>query len=162
MRIDDRLIHGQVAFAWVNTLKTNLILVANDKYATNKMLKMTLNIGKPAGIDMLVKTLNDTVEFLKSEVASKKNIFLVVESTHDALALVSEIENLGLDLPFDVCIGGIRPTSNSESKLVAVQVYLTREDISSLDKIEGFGRYIFAQDVPSNKSVTYKSIRRNY
>src|SRR5699024_5978827 len=129
MRIDDRLIHGQVAFVWVSTLKSNLIVVANDKYANNKILQTTLKLGKPSGIDMIVRTLEDTINFLKTEVAQKKNIFLIVESTHDALQLVSEIEYKQLDLPFDVCIGGVRPATELESKLVATQVYLTQEDI---------------------------------
>ena len=36
-RIDNRLIHGQVATQWNGTLGTNLILVANDEVAGNKM-----------------------------------------------------------------------------------------------------------------------------
>lgn len=31
MRIDDRLIHGQVAFGWSTSLGINVILVVNDE-----------------------------------------------------------------------------------------------------------------------------------
>lgn len=31
MRIDDRLIHGQVAYGWATSLGINVILVANDE-----------------------------------------------------------------------------------------------------------------------------------
>lgn len=162
MRIDDRLIHGQVAFVWVSTLKSNLIVVANDKYANNKMLQTTLKLGKPSGIDMIVRTLEDTIKFLKTEVAQKKNIFLVVESTQDALKLVSKIEENQLNLPFDICIGGVRPSNESESKLVATQVYLTKEDIKNLDAMKKIGRSIFAQGVPSNKKVSFDNIKKKY
>ena len=36
-RIDNRLVHGQVATQWNSTLGSNLILVANDDVATNTM-----------------------------------------------------------------------------------------------------------------------------
>ena len=36
-RIDNRLVHGQVATQWNSTLGSNLILVANDDVSTNTM-----------------------------------------------------------------------------------------------------------------------------
>lgn len=50
LRIDDRLIHGQVAVYWVNATGADTIVIANDKHATNAMLKMSLTVGKPAGL----------------------------------------------------------------------------------------------------------------
>ena len=50
LRIDDRLIHGQVAVYWINATGADTIVIANDKHATNAMLKMSLTVGKPAGV----------------------------------------------------------------------------------------------------------------
>ena len=36
-RIDNRLVHGQVATQWCGTIGANLILVANDEVAGNKL-----------------------------------------------------------------------------------------------------------------------------
>ena len=52
IRIDDRLVHGQVATYYVNMTGADTILVANDKYATNAMLKNTLKIAKPVNCKM--------------------------------------------------------------------------------------------------------------
>ena len=49
LRIDDRLIHGQVAVYWINATGADTIVIANDKHAPNAMLKMSLTVGKPAG-----------------------------------------------------------------------------------------------------------------
>ena len=35
VRIDDRLIHGQVATMWSSSVGANLLLVANDEVCTN-------------------------------------------------------------------------------------------------------------------------------
>lgn len=162
LRIDDRLIHGQVAFAWVNVLKTNLIVVANDRYAENAMLKMALNIGKPSGIDMKVMTLDDSIDFLETDIALKRNIFLVVETTQDARYLVEKMRGKGMPLNFSVNIGGIRPVENEKSKLIFTQVYLSDKDIENLNAINGLNMKIFAQDVPSNNQLNYKDVLTNY
>ena len=48
-RIDNRLIHGQVATQWCGSVGANLLLVANDAVAENKMrqglLKMDIRFG---------------------------------------------------------------------------------------------------------------------
>lgn len=159
LRVDDRLIHGQVAFSWINVLKANLILVANDEYANNSMLKMSLNIGKPPGIKMRVSTIVDAVEILNSEAANKYRIFLVVKSTADALAVINNLEVLD---GFDVNLGGVRSTDEKASKLVAPLVYLTENDIDNLEKISEKGLRIYAQDVPANREVSYKQIKKTF
>lgn len=54
MRVDDRLLHGQVAFSWLSVIGAKAIVIANDQYASNPMLKMSLTIGKPPGVELLV------------------------------------------------------------------------------------------------------------
>lgn len=43
-RIDNRLIHGQVATQWNGSLGANLILVANDAISEDTMRQQLLNI----------------------------------------------------------------------------------------------------------------------
>ena len=49
-RIDNRLIHGQVATQWTSTIGANLILVANDEVAGNKMRQNLMNMAAPQGL----------------------------------------------------------------------------------------------------------------
>ena len=49
-RIDNRLVHGQVATQWNSTLGSNLILVANDDVATNTMRQNLMKMAAPAGV----------------------------------------------------------------------------------------------------------------
>ena len=46
VRIDDRLIHGQVAFGWTTALGINTILVVNDDAKNDQMKSMALNLAK--------------------------------------------------------------------------------------------------------------------
>ena len=49
IRVDDRLIHGQVALVWTKELNTNRIIVANKHAVESDALRMTLQMGTPAG-----------------------------------------------------------------------------------------------------------------
>lgn len=42
LRVDERLIHGQVAFAWTNSLKADCILIVNDAVAADKLRSTSL------------------------------------------------------------------------------------------------------------------------
>ncbi|MDR2182276.1 MAG: PTS sugar transporter subunit IIB, partial [Treponema sp.] len=42
LRIDNRLIHGQVAVAWLKYIGAKAIIVCNDKVASDKIQKMAL------------------------------------------------------------------------------------------------------------------------
>ncbi|MFQ7536893.1 MAG: PTS sugar transporter subunit IIB [Clostridium sp.] len=39
LRVDHRLLHGQVAFSWTGYLGVNCILIANDDCVTNDLLR---------------------------------------------------------------------------------------------------------------------------
>ena len=44
LRVDHRLLHGQVAFSWVKNLQSNCILIANDKVVNDEVYKTTLKL----------------------------------------------------------------------------------------------------------------------
>ena len=54
-RVDERLVHGQVAFAWTNSLGADCILVVNDEAAADKIRATTLKLAAPAGIKFFHK-----------------------------------------------------------------------------------------------------------
>ena len=50
VRVDNRLIHGQVATQWTSTVGANLLLVANDDVAKSKMRQNLMNMAAPQGV----------------------------------------------------------------------------------------------------------------
>ena len=48
-RIDNRLVHGQVATQWCGAIGANLILVANDEVAGNSLRQGLMNMAAPQG-----------------------------------------------------------------------------------------------------------------
>ena len=49
LRVDHRLLHGQVVFSWVSALDPDCSLVANDDVVKDELRNTTLKLGKPNG-----------------------------------------------------------------------------------------------------------------
>ena len=78
-RIDDRLIHGQVMTAWVKKTRANQILIIDDDVAKDEFMREVLKMSAPNGIDILVKGLDDAVEFLKQQDEESKRLIILVK-----------------------------------------------------------------------------------
>lgn len=64
VRIDYRLLHGQVVFAWTRALDIDHIIVANAKAAADAFITMSLNLAKPAGVTLDIATVEQAAENL--------------------------------------------------------------------------------------------------
>lgn len=86
-RIDNRLLHGQVATQWTKAIGANLILVANDEVAGNKMRQGLMDMAAPNGVDTRYWTIQKTIDTIH-KAADRQKIFIIIESPEDALRLV--------------------------------------------------------------------------
>ena len=78
LRIDNRLIHGQVTVAWVNSLGADHLICTNDKVAKDPVQKMLLPQAA-RGIKTSVLSVADTAEYVKSEAAEKEKIMIIAK-----------------------------------------------------------------------------------
>ena len=83
LRVDDNLLHGQVAFSWVRNLKIHTIVIADDKVVNDQFMKMSLGLAKPPGVNLIIVSVNDAIEYLKLD--NKLNILVIVNSISNAL-----------------------------------------------------------------------------
>ncbi|XIM93897.1 PTS sugar transporter subunit IIB (plasmid) [Enterococcus faecium] len=67
LRVDERFVHGQVAFAWTNNLGANCIFVASNEIATNNLRKKTLKMAVPTGTKFVVKDMTEAISVLNGE-----------------------------------------------------------------------------------------------
>lgn len=94
LRIDERLAHGQVCTAWLNTLGATHLLVANDKVAGDSFQKSVMSMGIPAGKKSIFCTLEKAVGILNDPRAEGLKLFVIVNSPKDALYLVEHVPGI--------------------------------------------------------------------
>ncbi|MFI3284419.1 MAG: PTS N-acetylgalactosamine transporter subunit IIB [Erysipelotrichaceae bacterium] len=86
-RIDNRLIHGQVATQWCSSIGANLILVANEDVATNTLRQGLMDMAAPAYASTRYWSLQKTIDTIHKASDAQK-IFIVCETPQDVLTLV--------------------------------------------------------------------------
>ena len=144
LRIDDRLVHGQVAFTWTPALGVDCLLVANDRVAKDEFLKMTFGLAKPAGVKLLIKNIADTIAWLNTPANKGPQVLALVDSVRDAYALamgVAEIQSINF--------GGIR--SKAGARPVSKALSLTDDDIVLIKDLLAKGIELEARQVPTDK-----------
>lgn len=142
-RIDDRLVHGQVAFTWTPALGVNCLLIANDKVATDEFLKMTLGLAKPASSKLLIKSVKEAIVFLNDEKYSSLKILVLINNVKDAAELadnVSEIQSINF--------GGLR--SKEGSKLISKAIAVNPDDITIINKLIDKGIELEVRQLPTD------------
>ena len=144
IRIDDRLVHGQVVFTWVPSLGTDCLLVANDKIAKDDFQKMTLGLAKPAGVKLLIKSVSDAVVFLNDEKNKALKILVLINAVKDAFALASGVQEIR-----SINFGGIR--AKEGAKLISKAVAVTDEDIIIIKELLQRGIELEIRQVPSDE-----------
>lgn len=88
VRVDHRLLHGQVAFSWTSALSADCILIANDDVVKDELRKTTMKLAQPHGVKLVIKNMEDSIAAINSGVTDKYKLLIVVESIQDAYALV--------------------------------------------------------------------------
>ena len=142
-RIDDRLLHGQVAFTWTPALGTDCILIANDKVAKDEFMKMTLGLAKPAGTKLLIRSLNDAALFLNDEKSKNLKVLLLVNSVKDAFAMVSGVAEIK-----SVNFGGLR--TKEGAKLISKAIAINEDDITIIRDLLAKGIELEIRQVPTD------------
>lgn len=144
LRVDDRFLHGQVAFSWTRFLGVNCILIANDLVVNDELRKMSINLAKPPGIKLLIMSVNDAVNFIKSSDAEKFSIFVLTDNMADTLQLCEGISEIKL-----VNIGGMRMKPGK--RMVSLAVAVDDADIEIFKKLADLGVEIEVRQVPAEK-----------
>ncbi|MFV0255423.1 MAG: PTS sugar transporter subunit IIB [Erysipelotrichaceae bacterium] len=152
LRIDDRLLHGQVAYSWKSALSYEAIVIASDEASSDELRKTTIKMCCPDGVKLAVRSISEAAKLLQNDKLKNMKVFVVCEnpeSVHRLLALLKEKPIINL--------GGLQSSVNR--KKFAKAVYLSEDEISILDEIEKKGYKIEVQEVPNTNLISYKSLR---
>ncbi|QYO79989.1 PTS sugar transporter subunit IIB [Klebsiella quasipneumoniae] len=148
LRVDHRLLHGQVAFSWTQYVGADCILIANDNVPEDELRKTTIKLAKPPSVKLVIKNINDSIEAIKSGVTDKYNLFIVVESVNDAWRIASAVEDIK-----SINLGGIK--AKEGSKNISKAINLLPEEIEQLQQLVGKGVEVEIRQVPNDRKQLF-------
>ncbi len=155
VRVDERLIHGQITMSWTRTSGANLILCANDEVAENDFQKNLMKLAAPPGVTVEIETIDSAAEKILSNAWPNANILLLVRNPIDLLRLV----NKGLSLT-KVNIGGVR-SPGATIKLSKV-VTATPEELNAWKELDAKGIRMEIQFLPGESVAVLNDILKKY
>lgn len=151
LRVDERLLHGQVALNWVSNVGATSLLVANDDVMENEMSRMALQLAKPSGKKLAIRSIDGGAELLNDPRSKDIPIFVIVRTIGDALRLVQQTDEIK-----KVNIGGIRKKEGS--KMIAAAVFVNDEDLQNLRELKKYVDQIEFRMLPSDSAKSLDSV----
>lgn len=144
VRIDDRLIHGQVVTSWVNKYGIEQIIVLDDEVANDKMQKTVLKMTAPSNISVQIFAIDQFLKIIQTNEIKKKTM-LILKDPIGVLRLVLG----GVDIK-SLNIGGMRKFANRDIK-ISKAVYFSKEEQDAVAKLQELNVEIFIQMIPQDK-----------
>lgn len=128
VRVDHRLLHGQVAFSWTNGVGADCILVASDMVVNDDVWKTTLRLGKPSGVKLVMKNMADSIEAINSGKTDKYKLIIVVQSIKEAKQLLDGCPSIK-----SINLGNTKESKTTTQ--VSKQVFLEEEEKTILKEL---------------------------
>lgn len=123
-RIDDRLIHGQVATVWAKITGVNRILVVSDQVAQDVLRKTLLTQAAPPGVKVNVITVEKMIQIYPDARFNEFQVMLLFTNPQD----VAKIVKGGVQLS-SVNIGGMSFTNGK--RMITNAVAVNQADIEA-------------------------------
>ena len=148
LRIDNRLIHGQVAVGWQKYINAKAIIICNDKVAADPIQKMALPLAA-RGSKVLVYTLAETLKYEKEH--PDESIFVIAKFPQDALDILKagvKVETLN--------VGNAAPIAGTKYVMVTKSIAATAEDADVYRQLAGLnGGKLTSQIMTSMETIDF-------
>ena len=151
VRVDDRLIHGQVAAIWLKELPARRIIIVDDATARDEFLREVIELAAPGGVEVEVLDLDRGIERLRRAESDPEPAFALFRSPFTALA----IRRAGVEFPV-LNVGGLgmRPGRRRIHRSVAA----ADDELAALHELERLGTRVEIRIVPGDRPAGLPSI----
>jgi len=116
VRIDDRMIHGQVATSWIKTLSMEQVIIVSDVNAADELQRKVLNIAIPDGIRLAIFSTDEFIKVYNSNPINRKTMLIYTNPIEVLRCLKG-----GVKFPL-LNVGGIKFVAGKERLYKSVSV----------------------------------------
>ena len=144
VRIDDRLIHGQIVQGWIKTVDVDKILIVSDEVANDEMQQVLLSMAVPSSVKLVIKNIKDASYEIANEVYEKDNLMILFSNPQD---IVKMIDN-GIKFQ-SINIGGMHYAHGKKQLLANLSV--DKSDVISFLKLIDCGIELETRALPQDE-----------
>jgi mannose/fructose/N-acetylgalactosamine-specific phosphotransferase system component IIB len=148
VRIDNRLIHGQIMIAWTKKIRVDRIIVVNEKVAADPMQQTLLKAVAPGNVKVSVLGPRACADYCRGPAAEHESIFIIAKLPEDVVQLVEA----GLPIT-EVNLGNAAYAA--DTRKVSKTVYLTQSQARATKRLHDLGLRIASRMIPEEPDVDY-------
>lgn len=94
VRLDERMIHGQIAIKWSRHLDVNRIIVADDDAAANPVVQQSLMMAAPATCKTAIVPVDKAIALCNDPRSESLTILLIVANPDSLLKVAKEVKDI--------------------------------------------------------------------
>lgn len=142
VRIDERLIHGQVATAWIGKLGATRVMIIDDEVVRSEMEKSALRAACPKNVKLSILTVENAANRLNEGKYTKDRVLIIAKTPE----IVNKLKQSQVNLK-QVNVGNM---SKKENRIMLKKsVYLSEKEFKLLSNLETQGLEVTVQMVPN-------------
>lgn len=149
LRLDERLIHGQVAIKWSRHTSVNRIVVIDDDAANNPIIQKSLMMAAPNTVKVAIKGIEAGIKLLNDPRCEEMKILVVTGNLENLLQIIENVKDIPL-----VNIGNygrIAPkVDGKERKAYRSNLYAYPQEVDLLKTITSKANKVVYQTVPDD------------
>lgn len=145
IRLDDRLIHGQVVIGWGSVYPFSQIIVANDEIAVNDWEKDLLLLAAPNSVNAEVLTLEHAVQRLPELFDAEGYSIVLLNSLNDVKTLCNEVPAIK-----KINVGGLHFAPDKSE--ILRYLFINHAEKEIFLELMNRGIIFECQDVPNGKA----------
>lgn len=156
IRVDDRLVHGQVAVVWSKQFNCSHMVVANDAAAKNEVQQMALKMATPDGVKLLVRSVDDCIAVFNNPKSESIKMFVLVNSCADALKIAKNCKVESIN------VANVGRFETGEKTQLNADVGCNPAELEALKEISNLeGIETIHWVIPSKAKVSIKKLLEN-
>ena len=146
VRVDSRLIHGQILEAWIPHIGADALIVVDDEVASDLLRRTVMEMAVPSSIDVSFETVQDAVDQYKHNGFQSRKTMLLFSNLNDAVyAFKNGLDFKSLNLGnMHYCEGKVQVCAN---------ICLDTQDLDRIVYLEKEGVFIDSRSVPGEKKL---------
>jgi mannose/fructose/N-acetylgalactosamine-specific phosphotransferase system component IIB len=157
VRVDNRLVHGQVLEAWLPALDANGLLIADDEAAANVLARSAMALAIPSRVKFEVLRVQAAAEVLRpgGRGPLSARTLVLLRDVRDAAALHAA----GVPLP-KLNLGNVHYAAGR--KQVSPSIFLDAAELEALGRLAQQGTQVEARAVPSETALSLETLRARF
>lgn len=154
VRFDQRLIHGQVATFWTNFLKVDRIVVLDEEVFANDMLKATLRMAVPQGVNSSIILKEKFAANYKAGKYGAQRLLIVFRDMDVLTYLIDQ----GVDIT-ELNLGN-RPDKGGDTR-IAKHFCVGAHEVEVIRALEAKGVHVYSQLVPQDPAYEAEDLLKS-